>query len=158
MATLTITYDVFEGPEALGAADRELLAAARAALENSYSPYSNFRVGAAARLRGGAIARGWNTENAAYPMCLCAEPAALAAAANLQPGVPVTTMAITVKSPSQTVDSPASPCGSCRQQLTEHETRFGVDLRIILRGEAGPIYVFHSAKDLLPFGFASNLL
>lgn len=158
MPTHTIEYELFAGPEDLPEADRDLLNAATEAREHSYSPYSKFKVGAAARLADGTVAKGWNTENAAYPMCICAEPATLAAAAGLRPGMAVTTMAITVKSPSRIVDTPASPCGSCRQQLTEHEGRFGEKLRLLLRGETGPIYVIASAADLLPFGFSGKLL
>ncbi|MEM9259221.1 MAG: cytidine deaminase [Bacteroidota bacterium] len=113
---------------------------------------------AAARLADGTVVTGWNTENAAYPMCVCAEPATLAAAASQRPGMPVVAMAITVKSGGQPLDQPASPCGSCRQQLHEHETRFGQKIRLILRGETGPIFVFASAGDLLPFGFSGDLL
>jgi cytidine deaminase len=70
----------------------------------------------------------------------------------------VVAMAITVKSASHVLDQPASPCGSCRQQLTEHEGRFGQPMRLILRGEEGPVFVFDTAEDLLPFGFSGKLL
>ena len=139
-------------------ADRELLRAAAAALPNSYSPYSRFRVAAAARLEDGTVVAAANIENAAYPMCICAEPNAMAAAAALRPGMPVVAMAVTVKAPAQVLDTPASPCGSCRQILSEHEARFGHGLRLILRGETGPVYVFERAGDLLPFGFSGDLL
>lgn len=153
-----IAYHEYPGDSALPAADRELLAAATAALPNSYSPYSRFQVAAAARLVDGTLVTGANIENAAYPMCICAEPNTMAAAAALRPGMPVTAMAITVKAPKQILDTPASPCGSCRQILSEHEARFGHDLRLILRGETGPVYVFDRASDLLPFGFSGELL
>ncbi|PPK85176.1 cytidine deaminase [Neolewinella xylanilytica] len=156
--TLTIGFSEVDRPDQLDAADRELLEAATAALPNSYSPYSKFKVAAAARLEDGTIVAAANTENAAYPMCICAEPNAMAAAAALRPGMPVVTMAITVKAPTQTLNTPASPCGSCRQILSEHEGRFGHSLRLILRGETGPIYVFDRAGDLLPFGFSGELL
>jgi cytidine deaminase len=158
MPTHTIQYEEFADLEALSAEDQELLAAAKHALVNSYSPYSNFKVAAAARLADGTVVTGWNTENAAYPMCICAEPATLAAAASIRPGMPVVAMAITVQSSSLKLSEPASPCGSCRQQLREHETRFDTPMRLILRGEMGPIYVFASAGDLLPFGFSGELL
>ncbi len=158
MPSLTITYEAFSALGDLTDEDRELLKLAEAALEHSYSPYSNFRVGAAARLADGQTVAGWNTENAAYPMCLCAEPAVLAAAAARAPGVPVVSLAVTVRSPRRIVDRPASPCGSCRQQLAEHEGRFRSKMRLILRGQTGPIYVFESASDLLPFGFSGGLL
>ncbi|MTB49424.1 cytidine deaminase [Lewinella sp. W8] len=158
MPTHTIQYEEYASPEAMSAADQQLLAAATASLAHSYSPYSNFKVAAAARLEDGTVVTGWNTENAAYPMCICAEPATLAAAASQRPGMPVVAMAITVKSPSMELREPASPCGSCRQQLREHETRFRTPMRLILRGESGPVYVFSSAGDLLPFGFSGELL
>lgn len=158
MPTHAITYDAYPSPEDLSDAERELLARAQEALPNSYSPYSQFKVAAAARLEDGTIVTGWNTENASYPMCLCAEPATLAAAASQRPGMAVVAMAITVISPNQVLDQPASPCGSCRQQLHEHETRFSKKMKLILRGETGPVYVFASAGDLLPFGFSGELL
>lgn len=158
MPTYSISYDTYPTPEDLSAAEQELLARAQKALPNSYSPYSKFKVAAAARLEDGTIVTGWNTENASYPMCLCAEPATLAAAASQRPGMAVIAMAITVISPNQVLDQPASPCGSCRQQLHEHESRFSQKMKLILRGETGPVYVFASAGDLLPFGFSGELL
>ena len=158
MPTHTISYESFTTPEDLPSEDKHLLATAQTALPNAYAPYSNFQVAAAARLEDGTIVTGWNTENAAYPMCLCAEPATLAAAASQRPGMAVVAMAITVKSANQVLDQPASPCGSCRQQLAEHEGRFGQPIRVILRGEAGPVYVFEAASDILPFGFSGKLL
>jgi cytidine deaminase len=154
----TISYESFASPEDLTTEDQSLLQSAKAALPNSYSPYSKFKVAAAARLEDGTIVTGWNTENAAYPMCICAEPSTLAAAASQRPGMAVVAMAITVISPNQVLDQPASPCGSCRQQLHEHETRFRKKMKLILRGETGPVYVFASAGDLLPFGFSGELL
>lgn len=158
MPTHTISYESFPAPEGLSSEDQHLLATAQAALPNAYAPYSNFQVAAAARLEDGTVVAGWNTENAAYPMCLCAEPAALAAAASQRPGMAVVAMAITVKSPNQVLSTPASPCGSCRQQLTEHESRFDKQMKLILRGEEGPVFVFASAGDILPFGFSGTLL
>ena len=91
-------------------------------------------------------------------MCLCAERAALAAAASRYPKVPVVSLAVTVKLPGRIIDMPASPCGACRQVLAEHEQRYGHQMEIILRGEAGPIYVIDSASDLLPLGFGAEFL
>ncbi|MFT6514177.1 MAG: cytidine deaminase [Neolewinella sp.] len=72
--------------------------------------------------------------------------------------MPVVAMAITVKSANHVLDQPASPCGSCRQQLHEHETRFEMKMKLILQGESGPVYVFDSAGDILPFGFSGKML
>ena len=51
----------------------ELLREASLAKVNSYSPYSNFRVGAAALLKDGSIIKGCNIENASYGLSMCAE-------------------------------------------------------------------------------------
>ena len=154
----TIAYQAFDSPEELPPQDQALLTAAAAALPHSYAPYSNFKVAAAALLEDGTTVTGANIENAAYPMCICAEPNTLAAAASVRPGMPVVAMAITVRAPGRILSAPASPCGSCRQILSEHESRFGHRLRLILRAETGPAYVFASAGDLLPFGFSGELL
>lgn len=158
MPTHTISYQSLNSPEDLCEEDQVLLKTAVQSLTNAYAPYSNFKVAAAARLEDGTVVAGWNTENAAYPMCICAEPATLAAAASQRPGMAVVAMAITVKSAGQILDQPASPCGSCRQQLHEHETRFGQPIKLILQGEEGPVYVFDRAGDLLPFGFSGSQL
>ena len=63
---------------AQGALDK-LFAAAYAARENAYAPYSHFAVGAAVRTPGGAVFSGANVENAAYPDGCCAETGAIAA-------------------------------------------------------------------------------
>ena len=55
----------------------ELVAAARAAAENAYSPYSNFRVGAVVVSADGETFTGANIENAAYPSSNCAEATAV---------------------------------------------------------------------------------
>ena len=70
---------VFQMDE-LGDEDRELVMAACLSTDASYSPYSRFRVGAAARLSNGVIFKGSNQENAAFPSGLCAERTALFAA------------------------------------------------------------------------------
>jgi len=60
--------------------DGALIAAARAAAEHSYSPYSKFAVGAALRFADGSVVTGANIENASYGMTLCAETVAVAKA------------------------------------------------------------------------------
>jgi cytidine deaminase len=156
--SIQLSFASYAEPGELTTADAELYERAFAALPTSYSPYSRFQVAAAARLENGAIVTACNTENAAYPMCLCAERAALAAAASQFPREKVVAMAITVKSPSQVLSSPASPCGACRQVLVEHEQRYGHAMRLILRGETGPLYQIERAADLLPLAFSGAAL
>lgn len=155
---INLSFTSYSEPAELPESMADLLAAAKAALPESYSPYSRFQVAAAARTESGAVFSACNTENAAYPMCLCAERSALAAVASLKPNEKVVSMAITVKSPSQTLNQPASPCGACRQVLAEHEQRHGHKMELILQGEVGSVYVIESAQDILPLGFGADFL
>jgi cytidine deaminase len=149
---------VFEKVEELSKEDQELLQTAHQYVNHAYAPYSNFCVGAAVRLENNAIIGGSNMENAAYPICVCAEPATLAAAASQHPNVPIKAIAITVKHPEKPVLTPAAPCGSCRQVLSEAEDKYGQKIAIILQGESGIIYKVSSAKDLLPLSFSGDFL
>ncbi|WP_234855610.1 cytidine deaminase [Paracoccus everestensis] len=90
-----------------------LLDAARAVREMAYVPYSQFKVGAAIRGASGAVYRGCNVENVAYPEGTCAEAGAIAAmvAAGETEMIEV---AVIADSPS-----PVPPCGGCRQKLAE---------------------------------------
>ena len=148
----------FDSPEELPDKDRALLESARAYLDTAYAPYSGFRVAAAVRLENGRVLAGANQENAAYPMCLCAERVALSAAASVHPGVPVEAIAVTVKSSSQVLAEPAAPCGACRQVICETEDRYGRPVEIILQGETGPVLKFRSGRGLLPFAFTGESL
>jgi cytidine deaminase len=93
----------------------DLLAVARQAREQAYAPYSNFLVGAALLTRDGRHFGGCNVENASYGLCNCAERTALfsAIAAGCQPG---DFLALAVIADT---DNPVSPCGACRQVMSE---------------------------------------
>jgi cytidine deaminase len=90
-----------------------LRAAAFAALENAYAPYSEFRVGAALLARGGEIIVGCNVENSSYPAGTCAERVALGAA--IVRGLRHFTHVVVATEAS----TPTPPCGICRQALSE---------------------------------------
>lgn len=155
---LDIRFETYADPAELRESDQDLLREAKRALEDAYAPYSRFRVGAAVRLANGSILSGFNIENAAYPMCICAEQATLASAETRFPGMAIESIAISVRSEHQVVHSPAAPCGACRQVLLEKELRQGNPVRIILQGEQGPILVFEAAAHLLPFYFDGSFL
>ena len=148
----------YSGPEELEEKDRLLLEEARSVLSQSYSPYSNFKVGASVLLENGEILSGANYENASYPMCICAEQGVLAAANSRFPNVPVKAIAITIKSPDKVVDQPAAPCGACRQVICETEFKYKQAIRVIIQGETGPVWVFEKGADLLPLGFDGSYL
>lgn len=156
--TIQTSYSVYDSPDQLPDADQQLLSLAKSSLGNSYSPYSNFKVGAAALLGNGEMVGGSNYENASYPMCICAEQTVLTTAANCFPNVPVVALAVTVKNPKQVIAQPGPPCGACRQVICETEWKNHQEMRIILQGEAGPVYVFEKGLDLLPMAFDGSYL
>ena len=153
-----VHYQAYASPDALSDLDQKLLQAAVNALDGSWSPYSNFKVGAAVRMNNGAIILGSNQENAAYPMCLCAERTALAAAASQFSNQKIESIAITVKNPKQIIQNPAMPCGACRQVICENEDKHQQPIRVILRGEVGEIFIFKTGRDILPFAFSGKYL
>ncbi len=91
-----------------------LLAAARDAAAHAHAPYSGFRVGAALLADDGRIFTGCNIENASYSLTLCAERVALCKA--VSEGVTgFRGLAIA----GGAAETPAPPCGACRQTLAE---------------------------------------
>jgi cytidine deaminase len=125
----------------------ELLAAAREAMERgSYAPYSNFNVGAAV-LAEGEVFAGANVENASYPMSVCAERNAVAAAVNAGKRS-IDAVAVVTRA-----DEPTPPCGGCRQVLNE----FGPDMTVTVESATGERAVWR-LTEVLPHAFGpSNL-
>ena len=120
---------------------------------NSYAPYSHFRVGAAIQLENGEVLAGCNQENAAFPAGICAERSAIFAAGAQHPDVPVTMLAIAARNTQgELTEEPVSPCGTCRQVLIETETRHGQSIRILLYGKRC-IYVMEGIRNLMPLSF-----
>lgn len=152
--TLTIQFQEFDSVEQMSLEDQALVAAALEAQKGSYSPYSHFQVGAALRLADGTIVKGANQENAAYPSGLCAERTAMFYAHANYPGVPFESLAVAGSDHGVLCESPASPCGSCRQVMAEFERTSGRSLSIILIGSKR-IRKFGKVDDILPFVFDS---
>ena len=123
----------------------ELVAAARDAALNSYSPYSNFRVGAVVVSADGDLVGGANIENAAFPATSCAEATAIAAAASR--GIREMTTVAVACIDADDVDG-AYPCGRCRQIMSE----FGVEKVLVTAGPGSEVRE-HSLDELLPYGF-----
>ena len=150
------SYEVYDSINGLNEEDASLLKAARATTGNAYAPYSNFHVGAIARLVNGDTVSGTNQENASYPVGMCAERSLLATAANLHPNIAIDTMAISYNNIKGQSNRPISPCGMCRQYLLEYEGRVNHPIRIILSGLEGKIYIIETAKMLLPLSFTGD--
>ena len=139
----------------LDADDRTLVEKAVEATGRSYAKYSNFNVGAALRLANGEIILGANQENAVFTVGLCAERTAIFAAQVKYPDQPVMAIAIAARNANGLMRLPVSPCGSCRQVMSEVEERYGQPMRILLYGTDG-VYIVNSVKDLLPLCFVDE--
>ncbi|XP_011156367.1 cytidine deaminase [Solenopsis invicta] len=126
---------------------QELIRESVAARENSYSPYSNFKVGAAVRCADGSISRGCNVENVSFPAGVCAEVAAVVRAVS-DGKQKFTVLAVAGDQETTTF---TTPCGVCRQFLSE----FGnipiylsrTDMTKVLRTEV---------NELLPLAYGHN--
>ena len=130
--------------------DRELVETAAATMKNAYAPYSGFKVGAALLVESGAVYSGCNTENASYPAGICAERAALAAAVTA--GERKFLKLAVVGGKSGIITDFCTPCGICRQALSE----FGGDTEILLFN--GSMIKKLRLSDLLPDSFGRDSL
>ena len=124
-----------------------LIAAALAARENAFAPYSKFRVGAAIEDTDGRIHTGCNVENATYGLTVCAERVAVFKA--ISEGVrKFRRVAVAADT-----DRLTPPCGACRQILWE----FCGDIEIVLVNPRGTTET-HRLKDLFPKPFDVSYL
>ena len=114
---------------------------ARDALPRAYAPYSGFRVACCILLDGQEPVIGVNVENASYGLSICAERAAVFQA--VQGGLREF-QGIVVASETE---EPATPCGACRQVLSE----FAVDLPVVLVGSKSLREC--TLSELLPHAF-----
>lgn len=139
--------DVADGPEPAERVWTMLGERALGAMERAYAPYSGFRVGAALLSSDGSVTEGCNVENAAYPAGICAERAAVAAAVTR--GLR-SFRALVIATESET---PAQPCGMCRQVLMEFAPQLTV--LSVTRGGAESRW---SLTELLPHAFTPTSL
>lgn len=148
---INLTVKVYQFEE-LHEEDQILIESAKAATARSYSPYSNFQVGAAVRLSNGTVITGSNQENASYPLSLCAERTALFYANSQHPFYAVETLAVAAYSNKKFIRQPITPCGACRQVMLETENRFKQPIRVLLYG-TDCVYEVEQATYLLPLSF-----
>ena len=120
---------------------RELVRLANEVRLNAYVPYSNYRVGAALRSKSGTIYTGVNVENAVFPMTNCAERTAVfKAVSEGEREFDIIAVA---------TDNGGSPCGACRQVLSE----FGQDILVLIADGSGRIVRELTVRELLPDAF-----
>jgi cytidine deaminase len=155
---LIISYQTFQSSEELTEQDAMLLLKAREHTALAYAPYSKFYVSAVALMDNGEIITGTNQENASYPVGICAERVLLGTIANIFPDESINTIAISYNSAGVKSDHPISPCGMCRQALSEYEGRIKQPIRLLLAGQTGEVIIINSASLLLPLAFTSSEL
>jgi len=144
---------VYASEEELTPADLELMQEARRAASKAYAKYSFFRVGSALRDEYGYIHTGNNQENIAYPSGLCAERVALFATFSENPDIKLQAIAITALPAGPGLSDFVSPCGACRQVMSEYETRQQSPIRVLMEGPGGSILEAPSLDCLMPFSF-----
>lgn len=152
----TFNFKIYDSVDELNKEDADLLSEARKVTKFAYAPYSNFRVGATAKLVNGERVSGTNQENASFPAGICAERTLLSTASSLFPGIGIDTIAISYNNINGKSDSPISPCGICRQSFVEFQQRTKHPIRIILSGLDGKVQLIENAANLLPLGFSSD--
>ncbi|MEM9312377.1 MAG: cytidine deaminase [Pseudomonadota bacterium] len=132
-----------------------LIAAARAAGENAYAPYSDYQVGSALLFDDGAVITGSNVENASYGLALCAETVAVSRA--FGEGRRGGLVAVAVTGPLDKGDgAPITPCGRCRQVLNEIAQLGGTDPLVLCVGKDEVRRV--TLSELLPHAFGPSHL
>ncbi|TMM56301.1 cytidine deaminase [Maribacter algarum] len=155
---IAFELEIYESIDELHEVDQKLMIVAVEARKNAYAPYSNFQVGAALLLENGEVVIGNNQENASYPSGLCAERVAIFQAGAKYPGVVIISIAISATSINYKVDTPAAPCGNCRQSISEYEVKQDQPIQILMMGEVGEVLKCNSIADILPLAFNNSFL
>ncbi|HIM45005.1 MAG TPA: cytidine deaminase [Alphaproteobacteria bacterium] len=126
----------------------DMIERAAAVRERAHAPYSGFRVGACIRAESGTLYAGCNVENAAYPQGQCAEASAIGAMVS---GGDSKIAEILVIGDGARL---CTPCGGCRQRLSEFA---GPDTPVHVCGPEGLRQTI-PLGDLLPFAFVADNL
>ena len=127
---------------------KELVSKAIEARKLSYSPYSHFAVGAAVLCKDGSVYLGANVENSSYPLCMCAERNALYHAM-MEGKKKEDLVALALAADT---DGPCSPCGACRQVISELLPK---EAKIYMGNLKGAIQETN-ISELLPFAFSED--
>jgi cytidine deaminase len=132
--------------------DKELVIEAINAMKNSYSPYSDFKVGAALLTENNKVYTGCNIENVAFGPSICAERVAFFKA--ISEGEKSFSKIAVVGGKNGVITSPTPPCGVCRQVMREF---CNDDFEILIVRE-NENYDKVLLKDLLPLSFRPEIL
>lgn len=141
-------FQHYDSLENLPKIDKSLVMRAREACETSFSPYSNFKVGAAVLLENGEILTASNQESEVFPSGICAERSLLYYIQANHRDIKILTIAIT----SDPAVKECYPCGACRQVIVDTEKRQSADIKVIMCG-GDSATILEKAQLLLPFTF-----
>lgn len=136
---------------------KDLIKEAEKIRDKAYAVYSGFYVGVSIQLENNKIYLGNNQENIALPSSLCAERVAIFYCKANNPNSKIKRIAIAAKSVKEAYNEVVTPCGACRQVISEYERNQSVPIEIILKGEK-EVLIFNSIKDLLPLSFDTSVI
>jgi cytidine deaminase len=148
----------FASIDDLDAESKYLIHKAKEASMHAYAPYSKFFVGASLILDDGTLVIGANQENAAYPLCMCAERVALYTAGVEHPGKKIIKMAVIAHKKNHKELVPVTSCGACRQVMQEFEMRQDSPMEVVMLAANDKWIKMSNATALLPFGFTKDNL
>ena len=125
-----------------------LIDKAKQVTKNAYAPYSHFAVGAAVLTKDGQVYTGCNIENASYEATNCAERTALFKAYSMgYKKEDIKALAVVADT-----DRPTSPCGACRQVMSELMRQ---ETPVYMANLKGDVMIL-SVKELLPYSFSES--
>jgi len=152
------TFEKFKTLEELDSESKYVVHKAKEAAHLAHAPYSKFCVGAAIILDDGTIVVGANQENAAYPLCMCAERVAIYSAAMQHPEKKMVKLAVVAHKKNHKELMPAASCGACRQVMLEFEHRQHSPLQVVMMANEEEWIKCESAASLLPMAFSKDNL
>jgi cytidine deaminase len=144
---IKIAFEEYSAVEDLNNNDHTLCLEATKALKGSHSPYSNFSVGAALRLKSGRIIYG-----------LCAERVALFNWGANYADDAIEAIAVTAHTDKFIIEKPITPCGSCLQVMAEYEKKQAQPICIMLYCQKGTVWITTGVESFLPFMFFEDRL
>lgn len=152
----TFSYHHLASVEELNEDQKKAIEAAEEAKLKAYAPYSNFKVGAALLLNDQTLVLGSNQENKAYPTGLCAERVALFSYGAQQNKQGIKILAIVGSGDLLKDGEFFTPCGGCRQAMSEYAGLQDAPFEIIMKNGDGSLLVFEGIHHILPFIFGSK--
>ncbi|AKP51221.1 Cytidine deaminase [Cyclobacterium amurskyense] len=138
-------------PEGLNESQAKLINLANKATDKAYAPYSNFRVGAALVLEDGQTFWANNQENICYPAGICAERVLLSYTHSNFPDLKPLSIAIVAKKSDNSGLATVTPCGLCRQTISEYEMKFDSPIEVLMLRADGHVLKAGGIDQLLPY-------